>query len=172
MNQLFPTSLAPNIAELLPKQPLYFKGPTLASISTMLYLSLITVRSLLHLLLPDGGAQSIATIDVSGASGVNIIAIFGQWGASQLLLAGLLWLLILRYPGFISLALLVLANEDAGRVVDTRNADLQCLTVVLDRNGLATSLVRANVADADAGDLQVLRRNDCGGCHFDCCATD
>ena len=115
MNQLFPTSLAPNIAELLPKQPLYFKGPTLASISTMLYLSLITVRSLLHLLLPDGGAQSIATIDVSGASGVNIIAIFGQWGASQLLLAGLLWLLIVRYPGFISLALLILAIEPFAR---------------------------------------------------------
>ena len=115
MNQLFPTSLIPNIAELLPKQPLYFKGPTLASISTMLYLSLITVRSLLHLLLPDGGAQSIATIDVSGASGVNVIAIFGQWGASQLLLAGLLWLLILRYPGFISLSLLVLAIEPFAR---------------------------------------------------------
>ena len=115
MNQLFPTTLAPNIAELLPKQPLYFKGPMLASISTMLYLSLITVRSLLHLLLPDGGAQSIATIDVSGANGVNIIAIFGQWGASQLLLAGLLWLLILRYPGFISLALLVLVIEPFAR---------------------------------------------------------
>ena len=26
MNQLFPTSLAPNIEELLPKQPLSFKG--------------------------------------------------------------------------------------------------------------------------------------------------
>ena len=115
MNQLFPTSLAPNIAELLPKQPLYFKGPMLASISTMLYLSLITVRSLLHLLLPAGGAQSIATIDVSGASGDNIIAIFGQWGASQLLLAGLLWLLIVRYPGFLSLALLVLAIEPFAR---------------------------------------------------------
>ena len=115
MNQLFPTSLAPSIAELLPKQPLHFKGPTLASVSTMLYLSLITVRSLLHLLLPDGGAQSIATIDISGASGVNIIAIFGQWGASQLLLGALLWVLILRYPGFIPLALLVFSIEPFAR---------------------------------------------------------
>ena len=115
MNKLFSRSLAPTIAELLPKQPLHFKGPTLASLSTMLFLSLITVRSLLHLLLPDGGAQSIATIDLSGASGVNIIAIFGQWGASQLLLAVLLWVLILRYPGFIPLALLVLALESFAR---------------------------------------------------------
>jgi hypothetical protein len=115
MNKLFPTSLAPAIAELLPKRPLHFKGPTLASVSTMLYLSLITVRSVLHLLLPDGGAQSIATIDSSGACGVNIIALFGQWGASQLLLAALLWLLILRYAGLIPLALLVLAIEPFAR---------------------------------------------------------
>ena len=81
----------------------------------MLYLSLITVRSVLHLFLPDGGAQSIATIDISGASEANIIALFGQWGASQLLLAALLWLLILRYAGFIPLALLVLAIEPFAR---------------------------------------------------------
>ena len=115
MNKLFPTSLVPNIAELLPKQPLHFKGPTLASVSTMFYLSLITVRSVLHFFLPDGGAQSIATIDISGASEAHIIALFGQWGASQLLLAALLWLLILRYAGFIPLALLVLAIEPFAR---------------------------------------------------------
>ena len=44
-------------------------------------------------------------------SGGNIIAIFGQWGAIQLLLAALLWVLIVRYPGFIPLALLVFALE-------------------------------------------------------------
>lgn len=115
MNRLFPSSLAPNLAALLPMQPLRFNGPTLASGATVLYLMLITVRSLLHLLLPDGGAQSIATIDTSGASGANIIALFGQWGAIQLLLATLLWVLILRYPGFIPLALLVFALEPFAR---------------------------------------------------------
>ena len=88
-----------------------FAGPTLARGMTVLYLTIITVRSLLHVFLPDGGAQSIATIDTSGASGANIVAIFGQWGAIQLLLAALLWVLIVRYPGFIPLALLVLAVE-------------------------------------------------------------
>jgi hypothetical protein len=63
------------------------------------------------LLLPDGGAHDIATIDTSGAAGANIIAIFGQWGAIQLLLAALLWVLIIRYPGFIPLTLLVFALE-------------------------------------------------------------
>lgn len=80
-------------------------------VATVLYLNLITARSLLHFLLPDGGASRIATFDTSGAAGANIIAIFGQWGAIQLLLAALLWVLIIRYPGLIPLALVVFALE-------------------------------------------------------------
>jgi hypothetical protein len=63
------------------------------------------------MLAPDGGAQSIATIDVSVAGGANIIAIFGQWGAIQLLLAVLLWVLLLRYRGLVPLVLLVFILE-------------------------------------------------------------
>jgi hypothetical protein len=115
MNRLLPTSLAPNVSALLPVQPLRYAGPTLARGATMLYLAVITVRSLVHVLLPDGGAHSIATIDTSGVAGANIIAMFGQWGAIQLLLAALLWVLILRYPGFVPLALLVFALEPFAR---------------------------------------------------------
>lgn len=111
MNRLLPTTLAPRLSALLPTQPMRYAGPMLARGATVLYLSVITVRSLLHLLLPDGGAHSIATIDTSGVAGANIIAVFGQWGAIQLLLAALLWVLIVRYPGFVPLALLVLALE-------------------------------------------------------------
>lgn len=111
MNRLLPTTLAPRMSALLPAQPMRFAGPTLARVATVFYLSIITVRSLLHVFLPDGGAHSIATIDTSGVSGANIVAIFGQWGAIQLLLAALLWALIVRYPGFIPLALLVFAVE-------------------------------------------------------------
>lgn len=77
----------------------------------MAWLIVITVRSLIHLLWPDGGAQSIATIDVAVAGGANIVALFGQWGASQLLLAGLLWVLLLRWRGLVPLVLLVFAAE-------------------------------------------------------------
>jgi len=115
MNRLLPTSLSPNLSALLPAQPDRFAGPTLARAVAVLFLTLITVRSLLHLLLPDGGAQSIATIDTSGVAGANIIGMFGQWGAIQLLLAALLWALILRYPGFVPLALLVFALEPFAR---------------------------------------------------------
>jgi hypothetical protein len=72
---------------------------------------LITVRSLIHMFFADGGAHSIATIDTSVAGGQNIIAIFGQWGAIQLLLALLLWTLLLRYPGLTALVLLTLLLE-------------------------------------------------------------
>jgi hypothetical protein len=72
-------------------------------------LAFITGRSLIHLLLPDGGAQSIATINVHVAGGANIVAMFGQWGAIQLLLAGLLWVLLLRWRGLTPLLLLLMS---------------------------------------------------------------
>jgi hypothetical protein len=78
---------------------------------TSLYLLVITVRSCIHLFAADGGAQSIATIDTSVAGGSNIIAIFGQWGATQLLLALLLWVLLLRYRGLLPLVIAVLLVE-------------------------------------------------------------
>jgi len=77
----------------------------------MAYLIVITARSLVHIFARDGGAQSIATIDTAVQGGHNIIAIFGQWGASQLVLAGLLWVLLLRYRGFTPLVLCVLSLE-------------------------------------------------------------
>lgn len=55
-----------------------------------------TARSLVHLLAPDGGAASIAGINLAVAGGSNIVAIFSQWGASQLLLAFVQWLVIWR----------------------------------------------------------------------------
>jgi len=74
-------------------------------------LVVVTGRSLVHLLSRDGGATSIATIDTDVAGGSNIIALFGQWGASQLLLAVLLWVLLLRYRGLTPLVLLVFFVE-------------------------------------------------------------
>ncbi len=108
---LLPTSWRPSPAALLPANPATYDGPRLATWAAMAYLVFITVRSLIHLLLPDGGAQSIATIDVHVAGGSNIVAMFGQWGAIQLLLAGLLWVLLLRWRGLTPLVLLVFADR-------------------------------------------------------------
>jgi hypothetical protein len=75
------------------------------------------VRSCIHLFAEDGGANSIAGIDISIAGGENIVAIFHQWGAIQLLLALLLVLLFFRYPGLTPLILLALALDPVLRSI-------------------------------------------------------
>ena len=104
-------SIRPHLANLLPADATRYRGYRIAWWAALAYLVVITVRSLIHLLAADGGAQSIATIDTSVEGGSNIIAIFGQWGAIQLLLALLLWVLLLRYRGLTPLVLLVFLIE-------------------------------------------------------------
>lgn len=116
-NNMLPKVWRPDLAALLPANPAIASGPALAWWIAASYLCLITARSLIHVLAPDGGAQSIATIDVSVAGGSNIIAIFGQWGAIQLLLALLLWVLLLRYRGLVPLVLLVFMLEPTLRAL-------------------------------------------------------
>lgn len=107
-----PSSWQPSLARLLPTNPALYDGPLLSFWVALVWLGIITVRSCIHLLAPDGGAQSIATIDVAAVTGgSNIVAIFGQWGAIQLLLALLLWVLLLRWRGTVPLVLLVFTLE-------------------------------------------------------------
>jgi hypothetical protein len=77
----------------------------------------MVVRSCIHLFASDGGAQSIAGINTSVEGGNNIIAIFHQWGAIQLILAVLLLVLFFRYPGFTPLILLTLALDPVMRFI-------------------------------------------------------
>ena len=97
--------------KVLPKDPSIFDGFRTVRIVTGLFLLLGLVRSCIHLFASDGGASSIAGVDTTVTGGDNIIAIFHQWGAIQLLLALLLSLLFLRYPGFTPLVLLTLAID-------------------------------------------------------------
>ena len=111
MNPLLPRSLRPAISRLLPADASDFGGPALAGWFASIFLLIVTARSLVHVFSPDGGAHSIATIDTGVAGGSNIVALFGQWGAIQLLLASLLWVLLLCYRGLIPLVLLVCLLE-------------------------------------------------------------
>ena len=108
---MLPTRWTPDLARLLPPDPTTYRGAMIALWLTSIYLLAITVRSGIHLFSAAGGAQSIATIDTKVAGGDNIIAVFGQWGATQLLLALLLWVLLLRYRGVLPLVILVLLVE-------------------------------------------------------------
>ena len=88
-----------DIKKIFPNNPLKFEGFRIIRLIAALYISVMVARSCIHLFAPDGGAQSIAGIDTSVEGGNNIIAIFHQWGAIQLILAILLIVLFFRYPG-------------------------------------------------------------------------
>ena len=103
--------------KLLPNNPTNFEGFRAIRIVTAIFLLVMVVRSCIHLFAADGGAQSIAGIDTSVEGGNNIIAIFHQWGAIQLILAVLLLVLFLRYPGLTPLILLTLALDPVMRFI-------------------------------------------------------
>lgn len=69
------------------------------------------VRSCIHLLAPDGGAGSIAGMDLSVAGAEGIIFAFALWGSSQVLMAIIQLLVIIRYRSLIPFMWLMLALE-------------------------------------------------------------
>lgn len=103
--------------KLLPNNPTSFEGFRAIRIVTALFLLVMVMRSCIHLFAADGGARSIAGIDTSVEGGNNIIAIFHQWGAIQLILAVLLLVLFFRYPGLTPLILLTLALDPVMRFI-------------------------------------------------------
>ena len=106
-----------DIKKVLPKDPSTYKGHKSIRIITAVYLFIVVIRSCIHLFASDGGANSIAGLDVSVEGGDNIIAIFHQWGAIQLILAGLLVVLFFRYPGLTPLVVLTLAIDPIMRAL-------------------------------------------------------
>jgi uncharacterized membrane protein HdeD (DUF308 family) len=106
-----------DVKRVLPKDPFSYNGHKSIRIITAVYLLIIVIRSCVHLFASDGGANSIAGIDVSVEGGDNIIAIFHQWGAIQLILAGLLVVLFFRYPGLTPLVVLTLAIDPIMRAL-------------------------------------------------------
>jgi hypothetical protein len=107
-------------AEIFPKDLSSFDGPQFVRIAAALILCVMVGRSCIHLFTADGGAQRIATIDTSVEGGNNIIAIFHQWGATQLVSAVLLTVLFIQYPGFTPLILLTMALEILMRFIASR----------------------------------------------------
>jgi hypothetical protein len=76
-----------------------------------LYAIVSTVRSCIHLLSPDGGAGTIAGMDLSVAGADGIIFAFALWGSSQLLFALIQLLTVIRYRSLIPFMWLMLALE-------------------------------------------------------------
>ena len=75
----------------------YFSGNRIALFFFGFLTAVTIVRSLIHIIAPDGGAQSIATIPLSSFTpngAAAVIHLFALWGLSQLLM-GLVYLLAL-----------------------------------------------------------------------------
>jgi hypothetical protein len=106
-----------DIKKLLPNNPTKFEGFRAVRIHTAINLLVMVALSCIHIFAAYGGAQSIDGIDTSVEGGDNIIAIFHQWGAIQLILAVLLFVLFFRYPGFTPLILLTLALDPVMRFI-------------------------------------------------------
>ncbi len=86
-----------------------------------LYAIVSTVRSCIHLLAPDGGAGTIAGMDLSVAGADGIIFAFALWGSSQLLFAIIQLLVVIRYRSlapfmWLMLILEVLLRELVGHI--------------------------------------------------------
>ena len=99
------------INQMFPENPREYRGFGVVRLITLAFLVIVVARSVIHLFTPDGGAQSIAGIDTSVPGGNNIIALFHQWGAIQLLLVGLMLTLFFAYKGFTPLIIFFLALD-------------------------------------------------------------
>ena len=98
-------------ARLFPANPKNFVGYPIVRILCFVFMLVVVVRSGIHLFSSDGGAESIAGIDTAVAGGGNIIALFHQWGAIQLLLVALLLVLFFAYKGLTPLVIAILALD-------------------------------------------------------------
>ena len=97
--------------QIIPDNPREYRGFPVVRLITLAFLLVVVARSAIHLFTPDGGAESIAGIDTGVAGGNNIIALFHQWGAIQLLFVGLLLVLFFFYKGLTPLVILFLALD-------------------------------------------------------------
>lgn len=80
-----------------------------------------TVRSCIHIFAPDGGAGSIAGMDLSVAGAQGIIFSFALWGTSQLIYALIQLIVAFRYRSlvpfmYVLLILETLLRELVGRI--------------------------------------------------------
>ncbi len=98
----------------------HYRGMPIALWVFMAMTVLTVGRSLAHIFLPDGGAQSIATIpleEFTASSATVIIGMFAQWGLSQLMF-GLLYVFVLwRYQSLLPLMWLFIFFEWTGRLL-------------------------------------------------------
>ncbi|MGD1090736.1 MAG: hypothetical protein ABSB35_01960 [Bryobacteraceae bacterium] len=83
----------------------------------MLIAIVSTVRSCIHILAPDGGAGSIAGMDLSVAGAPGIIFSFALWGSAQLIYAFIQLAVAFRYHSLVPFMYLLLFVETLLRML-------------------------------------------------------
>jgi hypothetical protein len=76
-----------------------------------------TVRSLVHMFSADGGAGSIAGMNLAVSGAEEVIFAFALWGSAQMIYALLQWLVIFRYRSLVPLMWAMQAIETLLRMV-------------------------------------------------------
>lgn len=93
-----------------------YKGNKLAAYVFLLLAVIGTVRSCIHFLAHDGGAGTIAGMDLSVAGADGIIFAFSLWGSSQLLYAIIQLVVFFRYRTLIPFMYILMLCETAMRM--------------------------------------------------------
>lgn len=88
-----------------------FSGIKLSIFVFLLIAIISTTRSLIHIISPDGGAGSIAGLDLSGEAAGGIIFAFALWGSAQLMFALVQLVVSFRYRALIPLMYILLIIE-------------------------------------------------------------
>ena len=99
-----------------------YRGSRVAFWAFVALTALTLLRSVIHVVAFDGGAQSIATIplDSFGPNGAAaVVHVFGLWGLSQLVVGILYVLALARYRSLIPLFYLLAIVEYAVRLLLT-----------------------------------------------------
>ncbi len=86
----------------------------------ILVASIGLVRSCIHIFAPDGGAGSIAGMNLNITGANEVIFAFALWGAEQMIYALLQWIVILRYRSLVPLMWIIQFLETLGRILVPR----------------------------------------------------
>ena len=99
---------------VLPKAQNDYKGYKAVVVIVVLLAIVSTVRSLIHIFLPDGGSNAIAGMVIPGDANSAVIFTFAWTGLYQLLFAIILWIVLIRYRALIPLMILLMFFEELG----------------------------------------------------------
>jgi len=97
-----------------------FRGIKISQYAFLIITAMTIVRSLIHVIAADGGAQSIATIPLDAypaEAAATVILMFSLWGLSQLLMGFVYLGVYLKYKSLIPMMYVLLLIEYAMRIV-------------------------------------------------------